>query len=157
MKKSSSLYVAALNITFKKKPLPARKYALKKSCLNFQEGKIAEIQKFADQLVQNRHYAAVQIAERRASVLTSWAKLKESLADWRSKLGQLQNLQTFTREVDEADGWIADKLQIAADESYRDPTNLQGKLQKHEAFEAEVAANKERIYGLMQAGKGRAA
>ena len=121
---------------------------------DIQEGKIAEIQKFADRLVQGRHYAAVEIAERRASVLSRWAKLKEALVDWRSRLGQSQSLQQFAREVDEADVWIADRLQTATDESYRDPTNLQGKLQKHDAFEAEVAANKDRIFSLIDAGKG---
>ena len=45
----------------------------------------------------------------------------------------------------QADGWISEKLQTASDESYRDPTNLQSKLQKHQAFEAELSANKERV------------
>ena len=34
---------------------------------------------------------------------------------------------------------------MASDESYRDPTNLQGKLQKHQAFEAELTANAGRV------------
>ena len=34
---------------------------------------------------------------------------------------------------------------MASDESYRDPTNLQSKLQKHQAFEAEQSANKGRV------------
>ena len=34
---------------------------------------------------------------------------------------------------------------VASDESYRDPTNLQSKLQKHQAFEAELSANKGRV------------
>jgi len=34
---------------------------------------------------------------------------------------------------------------VASDESYRDPTNLKGKLQKHQAFEAEVTANRKRV------------
>ena len=41
--------------------------------------------------------------------------------------------------------WIAEKMTVASDESYRDPTNLQGKLQKHQAFEAELTANTERV------------
>ena len=45
----------------------------------------------------------------------------------------------------QADGWISEKLQTASDESYRDPTNLQSKLQKHQAFEAELSANKGRV------------
>ena len=36
------------------------------------------------------------------------------------------------------EGWISEKLQVALDEAYRDPTNLQSKLQKQAAFEAEL-------------------
>lgn len=53
-----------------------------------------------------------------------WARLKDSLVDWRDRLGQSQSLQQFNREADEADSWIAEKLQMATDESYKDPTNL---------------------------------
>lgn len=41
--------------------------------------------------------------------------------------------------------WINEKLKVAQDESYRDPTNLQSKLQKHRTFEAELSANKGRL------------
>ena len=41
--------------------------------------------------------------------------------------------------------WIHEKLTVATDESYRDPTNLQSKLQKHQAFEAERSSNKDRV------------
>ena len=41
--------------------------------------------------------------------------------------------------------WIHEKFKVASDESYRDPTNLQSKLQKHQAFEAELSANKGRV------------
>ena len=37
---------------------------------------------------------------------------------------------------------------MATDESYKDPTNLKAKLQKHQAFEAEITANEERIQTL---------
>ena len=48
--------------------------------------------------------------------------------------------------------WINEKLKTAADESYRDPTNLQTKLQKHQAFEAELAANKGRVDSVCKVG-----
>ena len=41
-------------------------------------------------------------------------------------------------------------MQTASDESYRDPTNLQSKLQKHQAFEAELSANKGRVDSVRQ-------
>ena len=47
--------------------------------------------------------------------------------------------------MNEVSGWINEKLQIATDESYRDPTNLQGKIQKHQVFDAEVTSNKRRM------------
>ena len=50
--------------------------------------------------------------------------------------------------------WINEKLQVALDESYRDPTNLQAKLQKHQAFEAEVTANRNRVDAVVEEGQG---
>jgi len=43
------------------------------------------------------------------------------------------------------ENWMAEKLQLATEESYRDPANIQSKHQKHQAFEAELAANADRI------------
>lgn len=83
-----------------------------------------------------------------------WSTLKSALNQRRSKLGESQSLQQFQREAEEAEAWIAEKMQIADDESYKDPTNLPGKLQKHQAFEAEVSANEERIFGVMNMGQG---
>lgn len=42
-------------------------------------------------------------------------------------------------------GWINEKLKFATDDSYLDPTNLNGKVQKHQNFEQELQANKPRI------------
>jgi hypothetical protein len=36
---------------------------------------------------------------------------------------------------------------------YRDPANIQSKHQKHQAFEAELAANAERIQSVLAAGQ----
>ena len=38
-----------------------------------------------------------------------------------------------------------EKMTVASDESYRDPTNLQSKLQKHAAFQGELSSNKGRV------------
>ena len=48
----------------------------------------------------------------------------------------------------QAEAWISEKISVATDESYKDPTNLKAKLQKHQAFEAEITANEERIQTL---------
>lgn len=60
--------------------------------------------------------------------------------------------QYFKRDADELESWIHEKLQAASDESYKDPTNLQAKIQKHQAFEAEVAAHSNAIVVLDNTG-----
>jgi len=98
--------------------------------------------------------------------------LKAALVAKRNKLGESQSLQQFNRDTDEMETWMMEKMQTASDESYKDPTNLQvnitvfiayvnnrpkfyfqGKLQKHQTFEAEVAANEERVFSVINMGQ----
>ena len=66
----------------------------------------------------------MEVAERRAVVLARWAQLKSLLGTWRNKLGQSQSFQQFKREADEAEMWVGEKMQVACDDSYKDPTDL---------------------------------
>lgn len=50
----------------------------------------------------------------------------------------------------QAKAWISEKMQTASDEAYKDPTNLQAKLQKHKAFEAELSAHKGTIDNIQK-------
>uniref|UniRef100_A0A8C3VCG0 Spectrin alpha chain, non-erythrocytic 1 n=1 Tax=Catharus ustulatus TaxID=91951 RepID=A0A8C3VCG0_CATUS len=122
--------------------------------INVQEEKIAVLQSFADQLIAADHYAKGVIANRRNEVLDRWLRLKAQMIEKRSKLGESQTLQQFSRDVDEIEAWISEKLQTASDESYKDPTNIQvnSKHQKHQAFEAELHANADRIRGVIDMG-----
>ena len=56
----------------------------------------------------------------------------------REKLEDSRRFQYFKRDADELETWIHEKLSTAAEESFKDTTNLQAKIQKHQAFEAEV-------------------
>ncbi|XP_070496510.1 spectrin alpha chain isoform X3 [Chironomus tepperi] len=116
------------------------------------EEKIAALQVLADQLIAQQHYAAKLIDDKRNEVLERWRHLKEDLIEKRSRLGDEQTLQQFSRDADEIENWIAEKLQLATDESYKDPANIQSKHQKHQAFEAELAANADRIQSVLAMG-----
>ncbi|MEQ2215345.1 Spectrin alpha chain, non-erythrocytic 1 [Xenoophorus captivus] len=112
-------------------------------------------------------------------MFSRWRRLKAQMIEKRSKLGESQTLQQFSRDVDEIEAWISEKLQTATDESYKDPTNIQSmsvylllkphenmrsrcsdpvcpfpqsKHQKHQAFEAELHANADRIKGVIDTG-----
>ncbi|XP_077865919.1 spectrin alpha chain, non-erythrocytic 1-like [Saccoglossus kowalevskii] len=121
--------------------------------ISAQEEKIKALQSFADQLVAADHYDGPAIHDRRDQVLDRWSGLKEALIEKRSKLGESQTLQQFSRDADEVEAWIAEKVQMATDESYKDPSNIQSKFQKHQAFEAEVDANSERVKLVVSAGQ----
>ena len=96
----------------------------------------------ASNLVKSGHVERQWIAQRRDEVVQRRENVKREAATRRKALLQSQLLQNFRRDTDEFGAWIVEKQQIATDESYRDPTNLQGKLQRHQAFEAEVSANR---------------
>ena len=118
-----------------------------------QEEKIEALQSFADQLIKSDHYDSSGIDAKRGQVLDRWQRLKEALLENRAKLGEAQSLQQFSRDADEMEIWISEKLQMALDESYKDPSNVQAKYQKHQAFEAELAANEDRIRAVIKMGE----
>lgn len=120
--------------------------------IRIQEEKIENLKRLADNLVVNDNYAKEAIEEKKGHVLDRWNLLKDALIEKRSILGDSQTLQQFSRDADEIEKWISEKLQMAMDESYKDPTNIQSKHQKHQAFEAELNANQERIQQILHMG-----
>ncbi|XP_048586984.1 spectrin alpha chain, non-erythrocytic 1 isoform X2 [Nematostella vectensis] len=122
--------------------------------LTVQEEKIGKLKENADTLIAADHYDSPVIAERIAAVLARWATLKQALVERRSKLGESKTIQQFSRDAEDIEVWISEKMQTVLDESYKDPTNLQSKFQKHQAFEAEVEANKERVLETVNLGEG---
>ncbi|KAI6173416.1 Spectrin protein 1 [Aphelenchoides besseyi] len=118
-----------------------------------QQEKINGLGQVAGQLVGSDHYDSPAIQEKRQQIFDRWERLKGALIEKRSKLGESQTLQQFSRDADEVETWIAEKFQVAQEESYRDPTNIQQKHQKQQAFEAELTANSDRIAVLITAGK----
>uniref|UniRef100_A0A2A6CFM8 Spc-1 n=1 Tax=Pristionchus pacificus TaxID=54126 RepID=A0A2A6CFM8_PRIPA len=146
-----------------------------------QQEKMNALKQFANQLIANGHYDAGAVARKQDEIQRRWDQLKDALIDKRSKLGESQTLQQFSRDADEIENWIAEKFQvcgvvtgkgrpvekatekeigkrrppsqIAQEENYRDPTHIQQKHQKQQAFEAELAANSDRIQTLINAGQ----
>lgn len=68
---------------------------------------------------------ADDIQERRQQVLDRYRRFKELSAVRRQKLEDSYRFQFFRRDADELEKWIQEKLQIASDENYKDPSNLQ--------------------------------
>ncbi|OQV13288.1 Spectrin alpha chain [Hypsibius exemplaris] len=130
-----------------------KKYEDFDKTIKSQEQKIGQMNQFADQLINAGHYASPEVDRKRLDVLDRWKRLKEAMIEKRNRLGESQTLQQFSRDADEVENWIAEKLQTAAEQTYKDPANIQSKHQKHQAFEAELAAHADRIQGVLNTGK----
>ncbi|KAM8913952.1 spectrin beta chain, non-erythrocytic 5 isoform 3-T3 [Spinachia spinachia] len=105
------------------------------------------------ELVRQRHHAATRIEERSGSIVRNNRRLQESSRKRRSLLLDSKRYQEFQRDADELLLWMEEKLKVAEDESYRDPTNVLPKLKRHEAAEKEMKANQGWLEGLVQLGR----
>lgn len=118
-----------------------------------QEEKIATLVNYAEQLCKQNNYAADRIRGKAAEVEARWRNLKDALLEKKSELGVSQTLQQFSRDADEIEALIQEKLAQALDETYRDPANIDSKNQKHQALEAELNANADRVKSVLSMGE----
>jgi spectrin alpha len=93
--------------------------------INAQEEKIANLQAFANTLIVNEHYDKSNVRGRIDAVLERWHKLRQALLEHRSKLGESQTLQDFSRDADEIEAWIIEKIQATSDETFKEASNIQ--------------------------------
>merc|ERR1719412_3288057 len=93
------------------------------------------------------------LPKKRALLLERRSALLDKSAQRKSMLQDSFNYQQFDRDCDETKGWINEKLKVANDDSYLDPTNLNGKVQKHQNFEVELHSNKTRFDEIVTTGQ----
>uniref|UniRef100_H3BEP2 Spectrin beta, non-erythrocytic 5 n=1 Tax=Latimeria chalumnae TaxID=7897 RepID=H3BEP2_LATCH len=130
-----------------------RKHEHFEKTVEAQIGRISAMETFAQQLKQNGHYDLDSILQKCQDILKRKEKMLERLEFRRKKLQQSRELQEFLRSSYEAAAWLNEKISITLDESWRDPSNLQAKLQKHLTSEAEIEANRNRIDGIKAEGE----
>ncbi|XP_009944908.1 PREDICTED: spectrin beta chain, non-erythrocytic 5, partial [Leptosomus discolor] len=130
-----------------------RKHTQFEKALEAQMEKIDEMASFAQQLTQNKHHDSDNITNRCQAVLRRKEKLLENSAARRHLLEESKLLQKLLRNSFEVAAWINEKNSIAQDDSWKDPSNLQTKLQKHQTFEAEIKANRNRLVAIKSEGE----
>ena len=120
--------------------------------INNQEEKITVLTKFAEELGPD-HYAAPDIYAKKEAMVKRWEELKEALVQKRSQLGESQTIQELVRDADDIESYIQEKLVVATQDDSNDGRNIPSKHQKQLAFEAELAANAERVKATLAVGK----
>nr|CAD7256488.1 unnamed protein product [Timema shepardi] len=130
-----------------------RKHEAFEKMVTAQAGRVEELERLALEIVADHHYDSAGITQRLQAVVSRKDRLKESSMARRRHLQESKQLQQFLRNMYEVEGWIHQKQQVASDENYRDPSNLQSKIQKHAAFESELSANRGRVAAVTNEGE----
>lgn len=81
------------------------------------------------------------------------AQISQLAGERRRKLDDSLLYSQFNRDHSEAQGWIDDRLKQVTDQSFSQVADLHDKmrmLQKHQAFEAEIMANAQRIKNIKE-------
>ncbi|XP_063699935.1 spectrin beta chain, non-erythrocytic 5 isoform X3 [Culicoides brevitarsis] len=112
-----------------------------------------ELEKFAEEILAEDPYEADLVKQRLYAVQVRRDKLFEMSALRGKKLEESLQLQLFLRNLYEVERWLNQKMQVVCDENYRDPSNLQSKIQKHAAFDLELHANNARITNCLNEGE----
>ena len=119
-----------------------------------QEEKIQAIIHEGENLVRAGHYDAVTINKRSQSLISQRGDIQVMLGDRKERLQSSKAWFEFHRKVEEMVAWIDQKIVIASDENYRDPSNIERKIQKHQAFQAEVQVNNAKVDMIKESGEG---
>lgn len=87
-----------------------------------------------------------------SKVVNRKQNLLEQSENRKKKLQESFQLQQLLRSLYEVERWLNTKLQITLDENYREPSNLQSKIQKHAVFDSELNANTSRVEAVIAEG-----
>ncbi|XP_053986770.1 spectrin alpha chain isoform X1 [Hylaeus volcanicus] len=122
-----------------------------------QEEKLIALQEHGDKLLAQNHFDSPTIARRLSEVVQRRARIRNLCEARRNRLEAGLLHAQFVRDVAEAESWIGEKQKkLEAEASKGEVSSLEDKikkLQKHQAFQAELAANQSRIEEIKAKGE----
>ncbi|XP_078145742.1 spectrin beta chain, non-erythrocytic 5 [Centroberyx gerrardi] len=130
-----------------------RKQSQFEEVLEAQLDQLEEVEKLAQKMVQQNHYDADNIRAKSRALATRRKQLLQQSKTRHKALDQSLQLQQFLSSSYQVCVWLNERNAVALDESWREPTNLQAKLLKHQSFESEILANRYRVDTLSKEGE----
>lgn len=115
------------------------------------DDKINTVVQFSSRLCDEGHFASDKIAKRADSINERRNANREKAQAIMDKLKDQLELNQYLRDCEELGEWIQEKHITAQDETYRSAKTIHSKWTRHQAFEAEIAANKDRLVSLQKA------
>lgn len=117
------------------------------------DDKINAVCQFAGRLCDEGHPAVEKIQSKAEDISDRRsANRQKALAQLEKLRDQLQ-LHQFLQDCEELGEWVQEKNITAQDETYRSAKTVHSKWTRHQAFEAEIGANKDRLMKIQEAGR----
>ncbi|XP_033634187.1 spectrin beta chain-like [Asterias rubens] len=129
-----------------------KRYETFLSQMDTNDEKINTVLSFGQRLCDEDHYAADKINKKAENIDERRKANRDAAEGTLNRLKDNRLLQSFLQEADELGIFLVEKTVIAQEETYDEARSLHGKWQKHQAFEAELSANKERLEKLKEHG-----
>ncbi|XP_051791286.1 spectrin family protein isoform X2 [Erpetoichthys calabaricus] len=117
------------------------------------EEKINGVVESGRKLISEGNASADKIQEKADSIQGRHQKNRAAANELLAKLKDNRELQHFLQDCQELTLWINEKMLTAQDMSYDEARNLHSKWQKHQAFMAELASNKDWLDKIDREGK----
>ncbi|CAF3645885.1 unnamed protein product [Adineta steineri] len=112
------------------------------------EDKIQGVCSFAQRLCQENHYLGDRILSRASVINDRYAANRQSALEMHDKLHESLKYFQYVQDCDDLKEWLDMKSLQAQDDTYRDTANIHTKYLRHQAFQAEITSNKERLLAL---------
>uniref|UniRef100_A0A669CBT0 Spectrin beta chain n=1 Tax=Oreochromis niloticus TaxID=8128 RepID=A0A669CBT0_ORENI len=113
------------------------------STMEANEDKIDGALQAGQRLVDSKNLYSGKVQEKMGSIQERHDKNKRRAEEVSEKLRDNRDLQHFLQNTQDLTVWINEKMLTAQDTSYDEARNLHTKWQKHQAFMAELASNKD--------------
>ncbi|XP_055912166.1 spectrin beta chain isoform X2 [Eupeodes corollae] len=117
------------------------------------DDKINTLIQVADTLVDKEHFDSDKIHKRAELIGERRDGNRVRAIEQHEKLRNQVKLHEFLQDLEELNEWVQEKYVTSQDETYRSAKTIHSKWTRHQAFEAEIAANKERLFDAEKAAK----
>ncbi|XP_063228722.1 spectrin beta chain isoform X7 [Bacillus rossius redtenbacheri] len=117
------------------------------------DDKINSVVQFAGRLCDEGHFAADKVHKKAESINDRRNANRDKALEYMDKLKDLLQLHQFLQDCEELGEWVQEKNITAQDETYRSAKTVHSKWTRHQAFEAEIASNKDRLVKIQQAAE----
>uniref|UniRef100_A0A673I4N0 Spectrin beta chain n=2 Tax=Sinocyclocheilus rhinocerous TaxID=307959 RepID=A0A673I4N0_9TELE len=117
------------------------------------EEKILSTLETGQRLVDSGNLYSERVKDKMCSIENRYNKNRDKAKEVSGKLKDNRELQHFLQNTHDLTLWINEKMLTAQDTSYDEARNLHSKWQKHQAFMAELASNKDWLHNIDKEGQ----